>query len=256
MYYLLDSHMPVITLQRHALQDDVMKRDATTIQATNIQKQQTILLKRIQKYWEVQLIFMPGLQAYLASQSSQGDNNLATHPEETPLHLPSALPAVSHKKICSFGLADMEDQLHYAQAVEALANLHAQLQTQIMASQLSNKDASSQRADVCSHALQDQVEACVRMCQAQYNVAHSAILSLCSPGDWENSLAVLKPKDVRGMSERVMTAEDEAEHDHTWQMAGWNGDDDAEGVTSAPIVAFNTQLALGEGRQMLLWIWY
>ena len=69
-------------------------------------------------------------------------------------------------------------------------------------------------------------------------------------------MAVLKPEDVRGISERAMMQEEQAEHQRICQMAGWTADLDAEKLVSTPVVRFDPRLALGEGWRTLSWIWY
>jgi hypothetical protein len=150
----------------------------------------------------------------------------------------------------------MEDKLRYAQAMEALSGLRRQLQTRVMASKLNNKHASSQRSYVCSRALQDQVECRVRICQRQYNTARAAILNLRGPGDWEKTLAVLKPEDVRGISERALTEEDKEDNLRTRCMAGCTNDQDLGHVLNAPVARIDPRRELTEGRRTLSWIWY
>jgi hypothetical protein len=180
---------------------------------------------------------------------------MTSRPEEIDLHLPSAIPMLHRETVCSPGLDDIEDQLRYAQATEALSGLRHQLRTRIMASKLNCKEAASQRAYLRSRALQDQVEARIRQHQRCYNLARGALLELRGSGDWEKTLAVLKPEDVRGMSERAMTAEEREQDKLTRRMAGLADESIHEGLTT-PVVAFDPRLALGEGRRTLSWIWY
>jgi hypothetical protein len=123
-----------------------------------------------------------------------------------------------------------------------------------MARKLSDKEASSQRAYLRSRTLQDQVETRIRTCQAQYNTARDAIFALRGPGDWEIKLRVLKPEDVRGISERSMNNEEKEEYRCTRLMAGLS--DAADADSNAPMVQFDPRLALGEGKRTLSWIWY
>lgn len=125
-----------------------------------------------------------------------------------------------------------------------------------MARKLSNKEANSQRAYLRSRALQDQAESRICASQRAYNTARAALLVLRGPGEWEKTLRVLKPEDIRGISERSMTAE-EAEDDRRVRLIAGVSDESAiNDPTGAPVVAFNHGLALGEGRRTLSWIWY
>jgi hypothetical protein len=126
----------------------------------------------------------------------------------------------------------------------------------MMASKLNNSNASSQRAYVRSQALQNQVEVRVRACQRQYNMARAAVLALRVAGDWETTLAILKPEDVRGISERALTEEEKQEHQTACRMAGLSPEDDIGDQLPVPVMSINPGLALGEGRRKLSWIWY
>jgi len=125
-----------------------------------------------------------------------------------------------------------------------------------MASRFKERNAASQRAYTRSRALQDQVESRIRASQQQYNAARAALLSLRGPGDWEKTLQVLKPEDIRGMNERAMTEEEKEEYKITRQMAGLTEDEVVNELESAAVVSINPVLALGDGRRTLSWIWY
>ena len=233
-----------------------VRRDATTaIQATNLQKRRTALLKRIQKFTELQPTFMPGLKSYLNRHHASSERSNKILPEAIPLHLPSAIPTSYRRNVCSVVLSNTEDELRYAHAVEALSGLRRQLRTRTMASKLTRRDAASQCAFTRSRALQDQVEVRIRQWQGRYNMARAAVLSLRGSGDWEKTLAVLSHEDVRGISERTMTMEEKEVYKLTWRMAGLT-EDSSDDNLSAPVVPFDPRLALGEGRQTLSWIWY
>lgn len=79
------------------------------------------------------------------------------------------------------------------------------------------------------------------------------MLALRGPGEWEKKLAILKPEDVRGISERSLTQEEMEDYRRTCRMAGLpeNGP-----IANTPVVSFDPRLALGEGRRSLSWIWY
>jgi len=71
---------------------------------------------------------MPGIsELQLDSESSPNPHNHILHPEKTPLHLPSAIPSVSHLAICG-GLVDKERRMRIAQADDALDDLKQMLQ--------------------------------------------------------------------------------------------------------------------------------
>ena len=201
---------------------------------------------------------MPGLRAYLKSQglATSNDTDASTKPEALPIYLPSSIPKSSRSSVCITGLHDLEGRLRFAQGVEALSALRRHLRTRVLARKLSGKNAASQRAYVRSRALQDQIEERIQATVTRYNTARAALLALQGARDWENVLAVLKPEDVRGICERVMTAEEKEDERRTRQMAGVVDDRSLTGLSNAPVIAIDPRLALGEGWRTLSWIWY
>ena len=197
---------------------------------------------------------MPGLKRYLTCHASSERSDKLL-PEDIPLHLPSSIQTSYRGDVCSVALSNAEDELRYAHAVEALSGLRRQLKTRTMASKLTRRDAASQRAYTRSRALQDQVEVRIRQWQRRYNMARAAVLSLRGSGDWEKTLAVLNPEDVRGISERTMTIEEKEEYKLTRRMAGLT-ENSSDDNLNAPVVPFDPRLALGEGRRSMSWIWY
>ena len=183
-------------------------------------------------------------------------SHASSEPEHIPLHLPSSIKSVHHSDVCRASLPEMENKLQYAQAIEALSGLHRQLQTRVMESKLNNKHASSQHAYVHSQALQDQIECRVRMCQQQYNTVCAAVLALRGPGEWEKTLAVLRPEDIRGISERALTEEDREDHLHTRRMASLADGQDISRLLNTPMARIDPRRELTEGHRTLSWIWY
>jgi hypothetical protein len=249
--YLYQASPPFVI--RQLLTVDARNDAAATVQANHVHKRRAAILIRIRKFKEAQHVFMPGLLAYLTGLGPEID--LTSRPEDISLHLPSSIPTGHRQSVCSPSLMDIEDQLRYAQAVEALAGLRRQLRTRVMASKLNRQDTPSQRIYLRSRALQDQVELRVRQWQRRYNRARAALLALRGSGEWERTLAVLKAEDVRGISERAMTAEEEEQHKLVRRMAGMT-DESGDDVPNTRVVAFDPRTALGEGRRTLSWIWY
>jgi hypothetical protein len=225
------------------------------LQAAQIQRSRTALLTQIRKFSEAQHTFMPGLQSFLQSEAERSGDSML-EPEHMMVDLPSSIPAIHRERVCIPSLADVESRLRFAQAAEALTCLRRQLRTKMMVAKLNDKEASSQRSYTHSQTLRDQVEVRVWTCQRQYNDARSAVLALRGPGDWEVMLPVLKPEDVRGISERAMTEEERAEQLAAYRMAGLPDHQLADDQQALPVVAIDPKLAVGEGRWKLSWIWY
>ena len=196
---------------------------------------------------------MLGLQLYLASQPSSNETDSTSQPKYINLHLPSSIPVNHCQPICNPGLPNIEDQLRYAQAIEALSGLCWQLQTQM---KLNCKNGSSQHSYVHSCTLQDQVEVHIQQCQQQYNTGWAAVLAVHGPGDWEKTLVILMPNDVQGISKCAMSAKEQEEYTCTQQMAGVVDQSSTDDLSTVPVVSFDPRLALGEGQRTLSWIWY
>ncbi|KAF4572395.1 hypothetical protein EYR36_006897 [Pleurotus pulmonarius] len=239
-----------------------MKRDLTTVEATQLQTSRTSLLKRITKFRNTQTSYMPGLPEYLKQTSNEEDT---TTPELMPLFLPSFFAEEKRATICEPNLCDLEDRLRFAQASEALSKLRRQLRTRSFAHSYKTRNINSQGAYTRSRLLQNQIEVRIKAIRILYNIAREALLSLRGPGDWEAVLRPLLPEDIRGINERTLTAEEQEEYRRTRVLAGMSleaiqGELSGLGLTSGqeniPTVAFSRSLALGEGRRTLSWIWY
>src|SRR5712672_1522083 len=105
------------------------------MQQTAIQQRRTNLLKKIQKLFALQHKFMPNLNSYLASQlSCVLDPTSMSTPEHIPLYFPSSFPPELRSSICTGGIENIEDRLHFAQASESLTKLRCQLMKRTYAS--------------------------------------------------------------------------------------------------------------------------
>ncbi|KAF8885817.1 hypothetical protein BD779DRAFT_1442069, partial [Infundibulicybe gibba] len=143
-----------------------------------------------------------------------GDQDPA-NAEEINIYLPSSLPAAVRASISSYGLAEIEDRLRNAQALDALSHLRRQLRARTVANKYRCKNVDSQGAFTRSCDFQDQIEAKIKTHKTQYITARCALLSLRGPGEWEIILQPLQPKDIRGLHERALTEEESAIYSQT-----------------------------------------
>jgi len=86
----------------------------TLLQTTSIMEQQTVLLKRVQRFHEIQHFYMPGFDPRNYTNTKHNDstdsNILSTTAiENTKLYMPSELSALDHHKFCPNNLASVED---------------------------------------------------------------------------------------------------------------------------------------------------
>lgn len=92
-------------------------------QQMSLQEKQTSLLKRIQHFWEIQLTYMPGLQAHLDHMDLPTSANDTACPELMAVHLPSFFQAQVRKALCLTGVPQIKDCLQFAHAFDALEDL-------------------------------------------------------------------------------------------------------------------------------------
>jgi hypothetical protein len=237
---------------RLSLQVEARKRNKTPTQETSLQEKRTSLLKRIQRFREIQLMYMPGLQAHLDRTDSPTSANDTSRPELMAVHLPSFFPAQVREPLCLTGVPQIEDRLRFAHAFDALEDLHRQLQTRMLAIKFKTSSIRSQRAFTRSQTLLHQIDAKINSARDRYQAARNALLQLRGPGDWEETLRELRAEDIQGISERVQTQEEkDAEERVRWLAGRLPGDEEP-----SPQMVSTRRLAVGEGHQVLSWIWY
>lgn len=254
---------------------DARKRNQSPSQSIELQRARTTLLKRILKFVALRPVFQPGLDGYLtllaSSEAEEASrlgktyktvdfNALKSTPERIPLFLPSSIPAQNRSTVCGGGsLAMVEDALRFAAAEETLTALRGQLIKRSCAYTYKQKHSPSQRIFTQFRTLLAHTEAKIALLELRYNDHRSALVALRGAGDWEQTLRVLAPEDVRGMGEKALTEEERVELVHTRRIAGLS-DKEIEGeleeLVNVPVISFDPVLAVGDGFQSLSWIWY
>ncbi|KAJ7844576.1 hypothetical protein B0H13DRAFT_1908834 [Mycena leptocephala] len=219
---------------------ETKRKTRTTIQATALQRQRTILLGKVSALHDVQESYMPGLRRWVGQQNPPLPAADNSKPETIKIYLPSSIPADAREAVCVPGLVKQEDELRNAQAVEGCVNYEVGVFTK-------------------SRTLTDGIEDRIRAASARYRTARAALLLLRGPGDWETTLKVLEKGDIRGMNERAMNDEEKEENRKACLLAGLSKDGNADELDDygEPVeltVLFN--LETGEGHRQLSWIWY
>lgn len=195
---------------------------------------------------------MPGISASVSEHALTGSSS---QPESIPLYLPSALAPSTRHKATIGNVAELESELRYGQAMESLMDLRCQLLNRTLGNKYKAKEQPSQRAFTRFRDLQDQIQGKINAAALQYRTARNALASLRGLGDWEKTLQVLRPQDVRGMNEKAVQAEEEGEHRMTCDLADVSSGGDASG-SGPQMVPENLVLTIGEGSRTLSWIWY
>ncbi|GBE80336.1 hypothetical protein SCP_0300510 [Sparassis crispa] len=147
--------------------------------------------------------------------------------ENIELTMPSTLSVMLRARICVPGLGEMEDELRYADAMEALNNIRCQLRTRTVYSHSKMKNVKGQRLNIRAHAAQSSVNVHIR----------AATLRYCHE---------LNDADVRGLGERALMNEERAEQERICELSGSSSN--SFGVRHTGVVA------VGEGCCMLSWL--
>ncbi|KAJ7620525.1 hypothetical protein DFH06DRAFT_1341651 [Mycena polygramma] len=229
----------------------------TTIQATTLQRQRTLLLSKISALQDVQETYMPGLRQWITQKGLPAPNK--SKPETIPLYMPSTLPAADRAQLCIPGLIAHEESLRSAQAGEGLRALRSGLRTRVFAHQFKRRLNNTQGVYTKSRTLTDGIEDRIRAAAAQYRTARVALLALRGHGEWEEKFQELRKEDIRGMNERLMNDTEKEDNRRARLLAGLSADgkDDETDEYGEPVdltVLFN--LEVGEGTRVLSWIWY
>lgn len=179
-----------------------MKGKATSKQQADIQDKRTTLLRRIQRWREVQLTYIPCvgpiLAAALCTQETDGPTpDLA---ELTPLHLPSALP----RHLCdahNLGtVVEKEKRLRIAQADDALAEIRRQRRiiTGLWQFKKLNVAGTGNKPNTRIRSLYNRFHHKTQRCTERYRAAFTALSNLDPNGTWCSRFRVLRTKDISG----------------------------------------------------------
>ena len=125
-----------------------------------------------------------------------------------------------------------------------------------MAYRYKSRAVASQRSYLRSRDLKQGIEFRILLARHQYTAARNALSSLCGPGEWEKVWRELRPEDIRGLNEQVLTAEENQIYQHTREMAGLSAGDSVEELLNNILTMSFSQNQVGDGTRTLSWIWY
>jgi hypothetical protein len=242
-----------MTFPRQTLRSEVSgQRKQTILQTTSLVERRTVLLKRIQRFREIQRIHMPGFDSrnHRHSLPSARNDTTPTAVEDVCLFLPSELNDYDRRRYCPASLASLENRLRYAEATDALEDLRHHLRTRSFTNRFKVANVTGQINNTRSRETQNRIDDKVRQSQIQYCRARTALLALRGKGEWEQVLQVLERSDVRALNERQMTQQEKDDIERVRLRAGVNADD----IEDERVVA--TVAAVGEGQRRPSWIWF
>lgn len=261
--------LTIMTILSHGLDRALLRRDVagqskpTTLQTTSVIERRTVLAKRINRFREIQEVYMPGVDAQVlahalrtstpsSTSSSISKTAASIHIEDAKLFLPSELTRVEREEFCTENLASIEERLRHSEASDALEKIRRQLRTRTFTNQFKIKNVTGQRLNTRSRAAQGTIDEGVKVSQLRYTRARSALLTLRGPGTWEDTLQVLTSSDVRGLNERGLTDLEKIEERQIRHAAGIA--EDEEEIDDIVVIA--KPVEVGEGHRRPSWIWY
>lgn len=237
---------------RRALEVELQAvKRGTPTQELNIQKLRSALFRRIQKFQNLQQVFMPNIKQHLSPlQIEHLESPSSTHPERTRLFLPSDLrDDASRSASCLKGVVETETRLREGEINDALEDLRQGLRARTATNRFKTMNTTGQVANTRAQGVQRQIDIKVHTCKLRYRFARTALLKLKGHGVWEQRLQELKDEDVRGLNERALTAEEAMEVENLREMGLLNTLEPG-GVASPGVVV------VGESQRTLSWIWY
>lgn len=165
-------------------------------------------------------------------------------PEKIELYMPSSIPAVDRSEYCDTGLVDMEAELRYAAALDALSDLRRQLQLRTYLYRLKRKNVTGQNPNTRAQSMVNTVNARVDTAASNYRASRKAYLLLKGPGKWEDRLKVLTDVDIVGLGERMLSTIQKEDEEVTRTFSRGFGTHPDAPITS------------GESRRQVSWLWY
>jgi hypothetical protein len=200
------------------------------------------LLVKIDKYRDLQKIYMPGAaQVIEVSETARDSDAPPPKAEKIKLWMPSEMPATGDDPFrgCVKGLLDMEAKLRTVQCNNALVKLRARLHDKRHFIAFRNDHIAGQVQATKARTLIGQIGERVNACALKYRHARAALI-LLSGEAVPAAFRELRPEDVRLDSE-----EDENDLATRKKLA----------MISAGRGARPSQNAPGMSRRIMSWIW-
>ncbi|TFK81406.1 hypothetical protein K466DRAFT_502162 [Polyporus arcularius HHB13444] len=205
-------------------------KKATSSRIAGLFERRTALRRRMQKFRDLQAIYMPRAVALLAEDPScRTDTELI---ETVRLGLPSEISPSRRDAVCSCRLQEIEARLRESQCRDALQNIRNKLHT--LDHLYLYKKTQVRHQGPNTRARGEITTQDVRKGRAvtKYRLAHRAKFALSGHGDWEKELRVLNDEDVRGIQ-----------------------DDDPETEKKKRKRSRSDKEIPAEGRRKISWIW-
>jgi hypothetical protein len=187
-----------------------MKVKPTRAEQTDLHEKRIALLRRIQVWREVQMVYMPCVASLLSSSPNPDLNEIRTNTSSTervenitlflPSSLPTTLPPALREIGISPGLLEKEIKLRIAQADDALAELRRQrrIVTGLVLFKKLNISGTGQKKNTRLRTLFNRFRNTTERVAERYRTAHRVLTNMDPGGSWSTRLHVLRPEDIRG----------------------------------------------------------
>ncbi|KAH9845982.1 hypothetical protein C2E23DRAFT_872607 [Lenzites betulinus] len=195
-----------------------------------IHERRTSLRRKIQKYRELQAVYMPVATSVLAEDDACRTD--VQHVELIRIGLPSEISASRRTAVCSARLIEMEIRLRTAQCRDALQDIRNKLHTIDQLYNYKKLNVRNQGPNTRARNSIAQQEARKLRAVQKYRRARHAVAVLSGPGDWELEFKLLRDEDVRGI------------------------EDDDPAVIEKRKRKRGDKSGPAEGRRRMLWIWH
>ncbi|KZP03688.1 hypothetical protein FIBSPDRAFT_915265 [Athelia psychrophila] len=210
---------------------------ATSLQLSKIQERKNTLNRKIKAWTDTQQLYMPEVTVIRAREHhTVADSAKDTQAYDIPLHLPSALPL---RVPTSVKLVDYKFRLRFAQADEALEELHQQLRLRSHMWFFKDKNVRGQSSNTHSRNLLNHIQKKIDASGLRYTCAVGAVASLAQRTGavgWDTQLKELKAEDI-------------------WAFTDETEDQEAARKKMKDKKKQKHLQGLGEGKKKLSWIW-
>jgi hypothetical protein len=216
------------------------------LQELDFMKRKTALLKRVNRFRKLQRTYMPDIARFLTVAQREIWDDKKRSPETIKLFMPSELASAVRREVCEKGLDGIEDEMRECELKDTLEELRDALRARTGVNRFRHRNTTGQRALTRGQGILRQIAVRILKAKLRYRYARNALLRLRGHGRWEKVYRVLAEEDVRGINERAVSEEEEAERERLRQL----GEIMEGGMAAAGVVA------AGEGTHTMSWIWY
>ncbi|KAK6977280.1 hypothetical protein R3P38DRAFT_3237413 [Favolaschia claudopus] len=210
--------------------------DRSPSQELDLVQRKASLLRRVNRFRNMQRVFMPELARFLPAAQHDILDDRTRAVETVKLFMPSELGNDIREK----------GEMREAELADTLEDLRHQLRLRSGTNRFCHRNICGQKGLTRGQGVLRQTEIRIHKAKLRYRYARNALLRIRGHGTWEKMYRSLADEDVRGINERAWSEEEEAERERLRAL----GEIVEGGVEAAGIVA------AGEGSHTMSWIWY